>query len=157
MENYRVNLRTKLQLYLNWTCLYSPENTHRWGKYHCMACLQFYKFGFSCFTTYLQKKFSLPWSSPVLLNWKPAVQWSFPQRWVFSGFTSCSLSTYKLTAYFLACFKPTQSNHRPSIKWYFPLWSKWLFTGQHVIKNGKNWFVYHDQFIGSPFSFFAEK
>jgi len=24
-------------------------------------------------------------SSPVLLNWRPAVQWSFPQRWVFSG------------------------------------------------------------------------
>ena len=28
------------------------ENTHRWGKYHCTAGLLFYKFGFSCFTTY---------------------------------------------------------------------------------------------------------
>ena len=28
------------------------ENTHSWGKYHCMAGLQFYKFRFSCFTTY---------------------------------------------------------------------------------------------------------
>ena len=24
------------------------------------------------------------WSVPALLNWSPAVEWSFPQRWVFS-------------------------------------------------------------------------
>ena len=28
------------------------KNTHHWGKDHCTACLQFYKFGSSCFTTY---------------------------------------------------------------------------------------------------------
>ena len=31
--------------------LVKPDNTHYWGKYHCMTGLQFYKFGFSCFTT----------------------------------------------------------------------------------------------------------
>ena len=35
---------------------------------------------------YIQKTiYSLPWSSPVLLNWRPDVQWSFPERWVFSA------------------------------------------------------------------------
>ena len=29
-----------------------PENTHCWEKYHCTSGLKFYKFGFSCFTTY---------------------------------------------------------------------------------------------------------
>ena len=30
------------------------------------------------------KSYFLHWSVPVLLNWRPAIQWSFPQRWVFS-------------------------------------------------------------------------
>ena len=35
---------------------------------------------------YIRKTtYFLCWSSPVLLNWRPAVKWSFPQRWVFSG------------------------------------------------------------------------
>ena len=59
------------------------ENTHRWGKYHCTAGLQFYKFGFNCFTTYMQiTSYFLCWSNPVLENWRQAIQWSFPQRWV---------------------------------------------------------------------------
>ena len=29
----------------------SPENIHFWGKYHCTAGLQFYKFGFNFFNT----------------------------------------------------------------------------------------------------------
>ena len=35
-----------------------PENTHHWGMYHRMAGLQFYKFGFSCFTTSKNNIFS---------------------------------------------------------------------------------------------------
>ena len=27
------------------------QRLHHWGKYHCTAGLQFYKFGFNCFTT----------------------------------------------------------------------------------------------------------
>ena len=27
------------------------ENTHYWGKYHCTAGLQLYKYGFNCFIT----------------------------------------------------------------------------------------------------------
>ena len=34
---------------------------------------------------YTKTTYFLCWSSPVLLNWRPAVKWSFPQRWVFSG------------------------------------------------------------------------
>ena len=29
----------------------TAENTHCWGKYHCMACLQFYNLGLNCCTT----------------------------------------------------------------------------------------------------------
>ena len=32
--------------------------------------------------------FSSSWSTLLLLNWRPAVQWSFPQGWVFSGSSS---------------------------------------------------------------------
>ena len=54
-----------------WKFKVSAQNTHQWGKYHSTTGLQFYKFGFSCFTT--NKKQQFFWSSPVLLNWKPAV------------------------------------------------------------------------------------
>ena len=33
------------------------------------------------------------WSVPVLLNWRPAVQWSFSQWWVFSGLPIRRIST----------------------------------------------------------------
>ena len=35
------------------------ESTHCWGKYHCTASLQVYKFGFNCFTTHKNNIFSL--------------------------------------------------------------------------------------------------
>ena len=64
------------------------ENTHRWGKYHCTAGLQFYKV---LLLLYIQiATYFLFWSVPVLLNWRPAVQWSFSQRWVFSVRIDCS-------------------------------------------------------------------
>ena len=40
------------------------ENTHRW-----MSGLQFYKIRLNCSTI---------WSNPILLNWRPAIQWYFP-------------------------------------------------------------------------------
>ena len=27
--------------------------------------------------------------NPIVLNWRPAVQWYFPQRRAFSGFSMC--------------------------------------------------------------------
>ena len=36
----------------NYVLMAGAENTRRWGKYHCTAGLQFYKFGVKCFTTY---------------------------------------------------------------------------------------------------------
>ena len=38
--------------------LTKPENNHPWGKYHYEAGLQFYKFGFSGFTTNKNNTFS---------------------------------------------------------------------------------------------------
>ena len=64
--------------------LLTSENAHRWGKDHCTAGLQFYKVALDCFTKY--KKNFLHWSVPVLLNWRSAVQWSFPHRWVSSAY-----------------------------------------------------------------------
>ena len=50
------------------------DNTHRWGKYHCMVALQFNKFGFNCFTTYyLITTYFLFWSNPIVVNWRPGV------------------------------------------------------------------------------------
>ena len=67
-----------------WFCIFIiSDNTRRWGKYHCTTGPQFYKFGFNCFITYKTAYF-LCWSSPFLLNRRPAVNWSFPQRWEFS-------------------------------------------------------------------------
>ena len=50
------------------------ENTHLWGKCHCIAGLQFNRFGFNCFTrSMLATTYFLFWSNPILLNWRPAV------------------------------------------------------------------------------------
>ena len=56
-----------------------------WGKDHFTAGLQFSKIGFDqkkkiCCYLYVVKHLSLN-----LWNWRPAVQWYFPQRWVFSA------------------------------------------------------------------------
>ena len=53
------------------------------GGYHCTDGLQFFKFGFNSFTTYKKTTHVLFWPNPVLLNWRPAIQWSFPIQWVF--------------------------------------------------------------------------
>ena len=52
------------------------------GNNTCMASLHFYKFGFNCFTTYIRiTTYCLCQSNPILLNWRPAVQWSFYLGW----------------------------------------------------------------------------
>ena len=74
-----------------------PINRQIWS--HCRECSPMgevpkdgwspvYKFGFNYFTTYVNTNtniFSFFGSNPILLNWRPAVQWSFPQRWAFSA------------------------------------------------------------------------
>ena len=49
------------------------ENNHRWGKYHCTADLQSYKFAVNWFT---HKNITcvILWSVPFFLNCRPAVQ-----------------------------------------------------------------------------------
>ena len=47
IEN-KLNLTEVCQILLN----VQSENTHRWGKDHCMAGLQFYKVALDCFTKY---------------------------------------------------------------------------------------------------------
>ena len=37
--------------------LLTSENAHRWGKHHCTAGLQFYKFALDCFTKYKKISF----------------------------------------------------------------------------------------------------
>ena len=45
----------------------------------------------SAASVHTKPKYSLPWSSPVLWNWRPAVAIVIlPQLWVFSGRTSSS-------------------------------------------------------------------
>ena len=46
------NSNLTFNIYLHTISYDHPENTHRWGKYHCMDGLQFYKFGLNCLTTY---------------------------------------------------------------------------------------------------------
>ena len=80
-------------------------NTHCWGKCHCTAGLQFSSLD-SAASLHTETTTFLCWSSPVLLNWRTAVQWSSPQRWVFSliGFTSGSLQLLRdVQLYFLNC------------------------------------------------------
>ena len=48
----------------------------------------------------------LCWPRPVLLNWRPTVQWSFSQRWLFSDLRQACLNdsnrAYSLVAYPIA-------------------------------------------------------
>ena len=37
-----------------------PESTRCWGKYHCTVGLQFYKFGFICFTMHSNNNIGAP-------------------------------------------------------------------------------------------------
>ena len=64
--------------------LHCPKNTHHREKDHCMAGLHFNKKG----TDQKESMLLFVWREAVeskLYNWRPAVQWSFLLRWVFSG------------------------------------------------------------------------
>ena len=68
---------------------YTSENTHRWGEDHCTAVLQFNKTGLD-----QQRKVVVSVCNEAaeskLENWRPAVQWHFPQQWVFAVHSLCS-------------------------------------------------------------------
>ena len=54
----------------------------------------------------------LCWSSPVLLNWRPAVQWSFPQRWVSLAYSSDIYLRIPVVG--LCAFQPNGSTSNPA-------------------------------------------
>ena len=66
LYTYLGTVKVKLMDNKNCRWLYSypgSENTHRCGKYHCMASVQCYKFGLNCLTAY----FFLFWSHSLFL------------------------------------------------------------------------------------------
>ena len=54
-----------------------PENTHYWGMHHCTAAVQFYKFGFACFTTYKNNIFFI---KSILVKLETSCTVILPQR-----------------------------------------------------------------------------
>ena len=68
------------------TTLVLYQRTLTIGELGSITGLQIYKVWFNCFITYIQiATYFLCWSMPLLLNWRPAVQWSF------SPMCECSL------------------------------------------------------------------
>ena len=84
----------------------------------------------------------LCWSSPVLLNWRPAVQWSFPQRWAFS------LSDFKTLSFSLL---PLRIRYRMG-----PTLVRTSFNPWVAVYSLLNWFglLFHLKCLGTLNEFF---